>query len=310
MYSSDSTGFTSTQLKQFAEHHQLTDFCEATVSALHQGDYELKKVDPFKHFQHRIQQELFTHPIIVQNDYCDWFQQGMATPLQVKDFLVQFSVFSNQFLLAQLHKMLNAESLEEMRVSKEILANEIGVIFNGERAASDNKDMEGDPDFVSLDGSVDGGVFRFRAAHFEWLLKMGEHLGLSFAEMGKRKHAWPSTLFFCNELIRIYGNDNYQTATAASYAVENWAAAGFWDRLVEGFVKFKRQQGLPSMPLAFFTWHSKIEANHAHHTQEELEEYYFTHDVDEQRFIEKGREMLDGVEAFWNGLNHRRKATH
>lgn len=303
--------FTSTQLNQFAEQHHITDLCESTVSALQQGEYTLQKVDPFKRFQQRIQQELFTHPIIVQNDYCAWFQQGLASRDQVKDFLVQFSVFSNQFLVAQLHKMLNAENLEEMRVSKEILANEIGVIFNGERASRVNdKDMEGDPEVVSVDGSVDGGTFRFRAAHFEWLLKMGEHLGLTFSDMGKRKHAWSSTRFFCDELIRIYGNDDYQTAAAASYAVENWAAAGFWDQLVEGFVKFKQREGLNSMPLAFFTWHSKIEANHAHHTQEELEEYYFTHEVNENRFILMGRDMLDGVEAFWKGLNERRKATH
>jgi indoleamine 2,3-dioxygenase len=32
-------------------------------------------------------------------------------------------VFSNQFLIAQLNKMIHAETLESMRASKEILAN-------------------------------------------------------------------------------------------------------------------------------------------------------------------------------------------
>ena len=50
---------------------------------------------------------------------------------QARAFLIQFSVFSNQFLVAQLQKVLNAETLEEMRASKEILANEIGVGFRG-----------------------------------------------------------------------------------------------------------------------------------------------------------------------------------
>jgi len=38
---------------------------------------------------------------------------------QVKYFIIQFSVFSNQFLIAQLHKMLNADTIDEMRASKE-----------------------------------------------------------------------------------------------------------------------------------------------------------------------------------------------
>ena len=303
--------FASQELNHFAQQHHLEGLCEQTVLSLKEGAYQLDRVEAFRRFYKKIENELLTHPIIKKNDYCDWFQQGDATQAQVRQFLIQFSVFSNQFLIAQLHKMLNAETLEEMRASKEILANEIGVIFNGSKATHiADKDMEGDPEMVSIDGSVDGGLFRFRAAHFEWLLKMGEKLDLSFGQMGKRRHATKSTLFFCNELIRLYGSDAYQTSAAASYAVENWAAAGFWDQLVEGFVRFKSNANMPELPLAFFTWHSKIEANHAHHTREELEEYYFTHDVDEETFIDDGYEMLDGVKAFWEGLNQARQARH
>ena len=43
--------------------------------------------------------------------------------------MVQFSVFSNLFLLAQLRKVINSPSLHEMREGKEILANELGVVF-------------------------------------------------------------------------------------------------------------------------------------------------------------------------------------
>ena len=59
-----------------------------------------------------------------------------------------------------------------MRTSKEILANEIGVVFNSSKNAkrSDikNFDQEGDPHLVATEGTVEGGIFRFRAAHFEW----------------------------------------------------------------------------------------------------------------------------------------------
>jgi len=291
------------ELHSYARQHNIQEFCAPTLAALKDGAYPFDKVTAFKQFYQRIQEELLQHPIIRHNAYCSWFQQGEFSHDQLRDFIVQFSVFSNQFLVAQLQKMLNADSIEEMRASKEILANEIGVIFAGTKPAqSKNTDMDGDPDVVSVDGSIDGGRFRFRAAHFEWLLRIGEQLGLGFNDMGKRKHGWSSTLFFCDELIRLYGSEHYHTATAASYAVENWAAAGFWDQLVEGLVKFKSSVNMPKLPIAFFTWHSKLEANHAQHTREELEEHYFTHEVDEDRFIRDGNEMLDGVKAFWDGL--------
>ena len=88
--------------------------------------------------------------------------------------------------------MINADSLEGMRESKEILANEIGVIFNDGRTtvkgtkSNLNKDDEGDPALVSTEGTVDGGKFKFSAAHFEWLLKIGDFFDLGFNDIGKR----------------------------------------------------------------------------------------------------------------------------
>ena len=41
---------------------------------------------------------------------------------------------------------------------------------------------------------------------------------------------------------------------------------------------------------------------------DELEELYFTPDFDEVKFIDGGRRMLDGVQAFWTGLNEHRIA--
>ena len=50
----------------------------------------------------------------------EWFATGEATPEQAKELVVQFSVFSNLFLLAQLRKVLNAPTLTEMREGKEV----------------------------------------------------------------------------------------------------------------------------------------------------------------------------------------------
>lgn len=279
---------------------------------------EKRTEEQFQKFQQRLQEELFTHSIIQHNPYCEWFAEADLTREDVRQFTIEFSVFSNQFLVAQLQKMINAVDLQEMRAAKEILANEIGCVFR--RSTEESKESlkyreahaedDGDPRYVNIEGTVDGGVFRFRAAHFEWLLHFAEPLGLTFQDIGKRSHGSPSTLFYCDELIRIYGSDDYNIGAGASFAVENWAADGFWKQLVQGLKRFKGEH-LPELPVSFFTWHDKVEDQHKEHTHDELRELYFgPYPFDEDKFIAAGIEMLDGVEVFWKGLNDERLARH
>jgi hypothetical protein len=301
----------SNTLEKFSAAHQIEGLTTASLEALiaNAPGYTIDKAKSFLVFQQRINQELLKHPIITSNDYCNWFEQGNQNKAQVREFVVQFSVFSNLFLIAQLHKTINADTLEGMHASKEILANEIGVIFNAKKARKmidETSDTATNPDIVSTEGSVEGGQFRFKAAHFEWLYRMAQKLDLKFTDIGKRRHGTESTLFYCDELTRIYGNEDYLISQAASYAVENWAAAGFWDQLVDGFEKFNDTREI-KLPLGFFTWHALIESQHAAHTQEELEELYFDREIDEDKFIHYGNEMLDGVATFWNGLEAQRK---
>jgi pyrroloquinoline quinone (PQQ) biosynthesis protein C len=299
------------RINNFAEKHHLVGLTAPSLRALMEGrsGYSTARAKQFLFFQERIEKELLSHRIIRHNPYTAWFKQGEQNTAQIKAFIVQFSVFSNQFLVAQLLKMINADSLESMRASKEILANEIGVVFNsGRRKTRQTVDpeREGDPELVSTEGTVEGGVFRFRAAHFEWLLQIANKLDLNFNAVGKRVQGTEATLFFCDELIRLYGSEDYAVSQAASYAVENWAAAGFWEELIAGLTKFNTRTGL-ALSLAFFTWHNRLEAQHARHTQEELEEAYFTQVIDEDGFIHYGREMLEGVAAFWEGLDQQRR---
>lgn len=291
------------KIESFAKHNGLEELTKPSLISIinHSEGYDVDTAKRFLDFQQRINHELLTHRIITNNEFTRWFEQGDISREQVRYFVKQFSVFSNLFLIAQLHKMINADTVEGMRASKEILANEIGVVFNRGKQLSQHTDSATDPELVSTEGTVEGGTFRFRAAHFEWLMLLLEQLDFNFQEVGKRQHGTQSTLFFCDELVRLYGSDDYLTSQAASYAVENWAAAGFWDELVTGFEKYNDKTG-EDLPLAFFTWHAKLEAQHALHTQEELEELYFERQIDEDKFIAVGKEMLDGVAEFWDGL--------
>jgi hypothetical protein len=238
------------------------------------------------------------HRVVVGNRYTRWFAHGEASWDEVRHLTVQFSVFSHLFIEAQLRKVINAPTLETYRTGKEILLNELGVVFRSPRAAL----AEGvDPDLVSTEGTVDGGRFRFGAAHFEWLLRFGEPLGLGFDDLGKRRHGTPSTLHFCDELLEVYGSPDPATAEGASYAVENWAAAGFWKELIAGLTAFKARE-CPDLHLGFWTWHDRVEDQHAAHTADELEEARQQPWFDEDRFLAGAARMLDGVEAFWAGL--------
>ena len=70
-------------------------------------------------FLERLDNELLNHSVITNNKYCSWFRHTPDLILEdVRQFTQQFSVFSNQFIIAQLHKIINAVDLEEARSGK------------------------------------------------------------------------------------------------------------------------------------------------------------------------------------------------
>jgi hypothetical protein len=102
-------------------------------------------------------------------------------------------------------------------------------------------------------------------------------------------------------LLRIYGSEDPSTAEGASYAVEHWAAAGFWKELIAGLTVF-RDRECPGLNLGFWTWHDRVEDQHAPHTADELAEALSLPGFDGERFLDGAERMLAGVQAFWDGL--------
>jgi pyrroloquinoline quinone (PQQ) biosynthesis protein C len=278
---------------------------------LRQGDLTPQQVDEFADFLHQVDRDVLQHRIITANAYTRWFREGTASDEELRYFIRQFSVFSNQFLVAALLKVINSPTLQQSRASREILLNELGVIYRrfGTQPSlpqtDEDKDREGDPEFVSTEGTVDGGTCRFRAAHFEWLTAVAEGLGLRYEDIGQRQHGSATTLHFCDELQRLYGSADANIAEGASFAVENWAAAGFWQELEDGLSRIKQTRH-PQLRLAFFTWHNRVEAQHAGHTLEELEAVYFSPHFDRHKFIQGGKEILEAIAVFWDGLERDR----
>jgi hypothetical protein len=255
--------------------------------------------------QHLVDRVVGSHPVVTDNAYTSWFARGDASTDEVRHLTVQFSVFSHLFVEAQLRKVINAPSLDSYRAGKEILLNELGVVFRPPRQVAVDESI--DPALVATEGTVDGGRFRFGAAHFEWLLRFAAPLGLGFDDLGKRRHATPATAHFCDELLRVYGSEDTSVAEGASYAVEHWAAAGFWKELIAGLEAYGTRTGT-RLPLAFWTWHDRVEDQHAAHTADELAEAVALEGFDPERFLAGAAEMLDGVQVFWDGLEADRRA--
>ena len=96
---------------------------------MRRGELSPQQVEEFHGFLQEVDHELLHHPIVLDNAYTRWFQEGRASDAELRHFVQQFSVFSNQFLVAALLRVINAPSLPQARSAKEILLNELGVIY-------------------------------------------------------------------------------------------------------------------------------------------------------------------------------------
>ena len=69
-----------------------------------------------------------------------------------------------------------------------------------------------------------------------------------------------------------------------------------------------RNDGADKVPLGFWRFHQALEAQHAEHTMDELEEAYAAGRVtDEAKFEAAANAMLDACAVFWEGLDAARK---
>lgn len=260
----------------------------------------MKDIEAFKRV---VREELFTHPVIAANPYTAWFAGGEADEGQVADLLVQFSVFSNHFLVLQVKRMVNAGTLEGERCARNILMNECGVGL--------------DP----RTGSVEGRTFATGNAHLNWLREAGAVVGLEPMALGRWQAGSEATHRFLAGLDRTYGSHDAMIGAGASFAIECWAASGlgggprleagnFWRQLIRGLETVNRRRAaedLELIPLGFFKFHAEIEAGHALNVWRELEETFASPGFDAARFLKGGKKALDAIEVFWRGLDAGRR---
>jgi hypothetical protein len=245
-----------------------------------------------------IRREFFEHRVITSNAFTEWFSRGEANEEQVADLLMQFSVFSNHFLVAQVKRMVNAGSLEGEKAARNILVSELGVGI--------------DP----RSGSPEGKTFSTSNAHINWLRESAAALDIDPAELGRWRNASRATRRFLTLLDRSYGSEDPMIGAGASFAIETWAAFGigagpelearnFWKQLIAGLEAFNQGRDR-KIPLGFFKYHFQLEAGHGANVWHELEQAQDQPGFDARRFLRGGKQALAAIETFWLGLEESR----
>lgn len=244
--------------------------------------------------------EIKQHKVIVANPYTKWFAGNSVKEQNVKDLLIQFSVFSNHFLRIQCTRMVNAVRLgvEAETEAREILVSELGV----------NKDRK----------------FRHSFAHINWLRETAAPLNLTPPQIPYPLGDWDlglvTTHQFLYELEATYGNRDPSIAAGASFAIETWAGFGlkdvkterlnFWKQLIVGLETFNNRfafQYNQELKLDFFEFHVEDEKKHVESVERELQETFDLPQFNIEKWKEGAVRALDAILLFWEGLDEQRK---
>lgn len=258
----------------------------------------------FAAFRETIARELLQHAVIRANPYTEWFKRGEANHEQLVDLITQFSVFSNHFLVAQVRRMVFADTEEGERCARNILMSECGVGL--------------DP----RSGSCEGKSFATANAHINWLRECGTALGLAPMDLGRWHKANPSTKAFLRALEATYGSADSDVGLGASFSIECWAAFGighapeleaknFWHELITGLEACNArrvQENLAPVPPGFFKYHFALESGHGANVWAELEESFKRPGFSPSKFLRGGKKALDAINRFWLGLEESRRA--
>jgi hypothetical protein len=257
----------------------------------------------FGAFKNRIEREFLGHPVVVRNEYCLWFRQGDFSVDHLRYFVQQFSVFSNLFLIAALQRVINADTLESARESKEILMNELGVIYR-KRSADQNRLAEEarvatesatDPDLVSTEGTVDGGTSASPRPTSSG--PQDRSCRPRPPTWAKRRHGTPS--------LSSAMSWNASTASGLQRGAgrrlrgRELGRCRLLEDLISGLEKVGARSAGPAARL--FTFHDKIEGQHREHVWTNSGSLRTT-TASTRRLPARRVEMLDGVKAFWDGL--------
>lgn len=227
-------------------------------------------------FHREMRRLVLTHGAI-NNAYLRRFRSGALTDQELKEFATEFYNFVRffpQILVAQLVHMEDEQIADELT---KVLYSELG---NGETA-------------------------RRHELLYRGFLRS---LGLDVHEAMSRPML-PSTRAYIEGMERLYGDRNHSKALGASFGLENMAIT-MWDHLIPGLT-YLRSSRYPAMDMTYFTFHRELEQSHEDAMEHAVrvmnggEERTTLSSQQQQDFRQGMTAVLDYLEGFWMGLEHR-----
>lgn len=216
----------------------------------------------------------------VNNSYLDRFHSGGITEEELKEFAVEFYNFARFFPQVLVAQLVNTEDEQIADELTKVLYSELG---DGETRRRHELLYR---DFLrSLGIDVHGAITR---------------------------PMLPSTRAYIEGIEQLYSASNHSKALGASFGLENMAIT-MWDQLIPGLTHL-RSTRYPTMDMTYFTFHRELEQSHEVAMEHAVQAMngrtgLATLSSQQQQDFRQGMTaVLDYLEGFWMGLEHRRSA--
>jgi len=231
-------------------------------------------------FYERARGEVLRHGA-VNNTYLTRFRSGGLTDCEFHDFAVEFHSFARFFPRILAAQLVNTED--------EAVADELTKVLYSELG----------------DGRVKN---RHELLYRDFLRSIGIDIHEAMT-----KPMLPSTRAYIEGMEQLYSSVNHATALGASFGLENMAIT-MWDHLIPGLVALRASR-YPSMDMTYFTFHRELEQSHEEAMKNAVQAVdggagLATLSPQEREDFRQGMlAVLNYLEAFWMGLEHRPPAT-
>ena len=149
-----------------------------------------------------VDRDLLHHRIITDNAYTRWFRDGQATdaelaPLRPAVLGLLEPVPGRRPAAGDQRPDAPAgaggQGDPDERAGRDLPTDRRqDAAARADRGRRGRRTARATPSWSAPRGRSTAALFRFRAAHFEWLLAVGEGLGLGFDDLGKRRHGRPT----------------------------------------------------------------------------------------------------------------------
>lgn len=210
----------------------------------------------------------------INNSYLRRFRSGDLSDEELTEFALEFYNFARFFPQILVAQLVNTEDEQIADELTKVLYSELG----------------------------DGETQRRHELLYRDFLRS---IGIDIHDAMTRSML-PSTRSYIEGMEQLYGDRNHAKALGASFGLENMAIT-MWDHLIPGLLHLKTAR-YPQMDLTYFTFHRQLEQNH----EDAMEHAVQVMDGlglaarQQQDFQQGMMAVLNYLEGFWKGLEHRR----